>query len=233
MLRMLRILPLTLALAALSIFAMSCGSSSNSSVRFVHAVPDGPSVDIAIDGKTVETAVGFDSVAPSTGYLSVASGVRKVEVRNTGTTNDLINTSPSFNSGTAYTVVATGVVGNNTVVAQPLTDDNSAPQSGNIKLRIIHASPSGPTPVDIYVVAPGTDITSVSPTISSLAYQSASSYLNIAAATWEVIVTPAGLKARDIDVPYTFANPNIRTLVLVDVVNGGSMSATPLLLQDN
>ncbi len=233
MFRIGRTLPFALALAALSMFAASCGSS-NSKFRLVHAIPDGQAVDVLIDGKTVESAVAFNSVTPSSGYLSVSSGGRKLEVRQSGTTTDYFSGTPTFNSGAAFTVVATGAVGNNTVVAPVFTDDNSAPTSGNAKLRFIHASPSGPTPVDIYVVAPGTDIGGVSPSISSVAYTNASTYLSVPAGTFDILITSAGSKS-PVDSTVSgasFTAGQIRTFIAVDVQNGGSMSGTPLELSD-
>jgi hypothetical protein len=230
--RMLRTLSFTLALAALSVFTANCGSS-NAKFRLVHAISDGQPVDVLIDGKTVESSVAFDSVTPSSGYISVSSGSRKLEVRPSGTTTDYFSGTPTFNSGGAFTVVATGKVGNNTVVAPVFTDNNTAPMSGNAALRFIHASPSGPTSIDIYVVAPGTDITGVSPSISSLAYTNASTYLNVPAATFDIVVTSAGFKAREFTVSsLSFAAGQIRTFVTIDVQNAELMSGTPLELSD-
>ena len=60
-----------------------------------------------------------------------------------------------------------------------------------MKLRIINASP-GLGRADVYIVAPGTDLTTVSPTISSLAFEVASSYQLLAAGTYEVFFTLPG-----------------------------------------
>ena len=232
MLRMLRTLPCALALVALSVFTASCGSS-NSRFRLVHAIADGQPVDVLIDGKTVESSVAFDTVTPTSGYLSVSSGSRKLEVRPTGTTTDYFSGTPTFNSSSASTVVATGAVGNNTVVAPVFTDNNTAPTSGNAALRFIHASPSGPASIDIYVVAPGMDITGVSPSISSVAYPTASAYLSVPAGTFDIVVAPAGFKAREFTLSNASFNAGqIRTFVTVDVQGGGFMSATPLELSD-
>jgi uncharacterized protein DUF4397 len=232
MFRPLRTLPCTLALAALSLLTASCGSS-NSKFRLVHAIADGQPVDVLIDGKTVESSVAFDSVTPTSGYMSVSSGNRKLEVRPTGTTTDYFSGTPTFNSGSAFTIVATGAVSNNTVVAPVFTDNNTAPTSGNVALRFIHASPSGPASIDIYAVAPGTDISGVAPSISSLAYPTASTYLSVPAGTFDIVVTPAGFKAREFTLSnVSFTTGQIRTFVTVDVQNGGFMSATPLELSD-
>lgn len=236
MFRIGRTLPFALALSILSIFTAGCGSS-NSKLRLVHAVPDGGVIDVLIDGKNVAPGLSFDT---ATSYLSMASGSRHVQVFAAGTTtNAFFDGTVNLSGGTTYTAVATGFANrtppvNNTVVAPVFTDDNSAPTSGNAKLRFIHASPSGPTPVDIYVVAPETtDISGVSPSISSVAYTNASTYLSVPAGTFKILVTPAGLKAVDITVPSaSFTAGQIRTFIAVDVQNGGSMSGTPLELSD-
>jgi hypothetical protein len=238
MLRMLKTLSLTSVLAALGLFAASCGTD-HAQVRLVHASPDAPNVDVAVDGKTVVTDLAFGSSSPGSGYLTVTAGNRRVEVRTTGTTTDLINSTVSFGSGKAYTVIASGLLAD--IAAVVLTDDHSAPQSGNIKLRVVHASTSVPPlpstsvpgPLDVYVVAPGTDIAGMSPTIPSLAYQQASGYQSLPGGSYEVIVTPAGDQTQQpIDQTYTLAAGQIRTLVILDVAGGGTVSATPLELAD-
>jgi hypothetical protein len=248
MLRSLRLLPLALALGALAAFAISCGGS-HASMRFVHASPDAPNVDVAVDGKTVSTNLPFTSVSPGSGYLTITAGNRLVEVRPTGTATDLVNApNVGFGSHQRYTVFFTGLVN-----AKPpnqaislVTDDNSAPQSGNFKLRVFHASPSAcatppcsgvppsppPSPIDVYVVAPGTNIANLPPTIPSLAYQQASGYLDIGAASYEVIVTLSGSKTPKVDQTYSLTAGQIRTLVVVDQQNVPAMSLTPLVLAD-
>lgn len=228
MLRILKILPLLLALGALGVFTTNCGTD-HSKVRLVHASPDAPPVDVAVDGKTVVTNLAFGGVSPTSGYLTVTAGNRKVEVRNTGTTTDLINSNVSLGGGKAYTVLASGFLAN--IAAIVLTDDNSAPASGNFKLRIVHASPSGPASVDVYVVAPGTG-TGGTPTISGLAYGQASGYQTAAAASTEVIITAAGNKNPIIDQTYNLTTGQIRTLVVLDNAPGGSVNPIPLELSD-
>jgi Domain of unknown function (DUF4397) len=234
MFRIPKILPLVFTLAAFAIFATGCGTD-HSSVRLVHASADAPSVDVAVDGKTVVTDLAFGGLAPASGYITVASGNRRVEARTTATTTDLINSNVTFGSSKAYTMVVAGRMADQTIVFLEKTDDNSAPPSGSVKLRVIHAAaPSGPANLDIYVVAPTTDITNVMPTISALLYQQASDYQTLPAATYEVIMTDSTdpTKARLIDQVYTLTAGQIRTLVTLNVQNQQAMSATPLLLAD-
>src|SRR3982074_2799658 len=167
MFRGLKIPSLILALAALTISTTNCGTD-HAKVRVVNASPDAGSLDVAVDGKTVITGLAFGGLSPASGYLTVTAGNRRVEFRDTGTTTDRINSNIAFASKKEYTLLAVGKVANKTIAALLKTDDNSAPQSGNFKLRVIHAASDGPEQIDIFVVAPGTNITNAIPTIAAL-----------------------------------------------------------------
>ena len=239
---MLRTFFTAIALALLAVFITSCGTD-HAEVRTIHGSPDAPAVDVVIDGQTVATNVAYEGLAPASGYLTVTAGNRKFEVRATGTTTDLINSAVDFGAQKEYTVVVSGCVapqdcnqppGNSTVAAVLKTDDNSAPGGGSVKLRVVYVSPSGPLHVDIYVVAPGTDITNMSPTVSALAYQQASGYESVSPSLNEVILTDTSdnSKTRLIDQTYTLTGGQIRTLVILDVPGGGAISPTPLVVAD-
>jgi len=235
--RLLKALSLTLALASLSIFAISCGSSS-SQLRVVDAIPDAPvGLDIQLAGKTIFTDVTFEAIEPNTGYQKVSSGSNSFEAFQTGTTTPVINsTSMSLGGSSQYTAVMTGFYADTSGINAPaailLTDNNAAPTAGNIEFRIVDASPSAPTSVDVYIVPPGTDITTVDPQVSGLTFQQASSYQSLATAIYAVIVTPSGNKTPFINQDYTLTAGQIRTLVLVDVNGGGAISPTPVELSD-
>jgi hypothetical protein len=78
---------------------------------------------------------------------------------------------------------------------------------------------------DIYVVAPGTSLTAVSPTISSQSFESASSYLPLTADSYEIYFTAPGQKASYIDSgPLTFTTGQVRSLVGLDGLSGGYTS---------
>jgi ABC-type transport system involved in cytochrome bd biosynthesis fused ATPase/permease subunit len=118
-----------------------------------------------------------------------------------------------------------------------LADDNTLPKAGDTEVRIVHASPSAPGSVDVYVVPTGTDITSATPTISGLMFEQASSYQSLSAATYAyvlytVIVTPSGSKTPFVNQGYTLSAGQIRTLVLVDASGSKTASPTPLALLD-
>jgi hypothetical protein len=230
--RLLKVLPLTLALAALSFFATSCGSGNQAQIRVVHAISNGSALDVNINTTKVFTNIAFGGVQPTPpAYTKVASGGVTIQAFDTGTTTNPIfgtnGVTASFSSSSQYTIVLAGFLnstGANAPAALQITDNNSAPTSGNVEFRIIDASPSSPGTVDVYIVPPGTDINQVNPpTIQGLIYQQASTYQSMGAATYSVIVTTSGSKTPIISAQdYTLVAGQIRTLVLVDNPGGGN-----------
>ena len=227
MFRLLKALPLALALAALSFFAASCGSSSQSQVRVLHAISDGPALDINVNTTKVFTNIAFSGVQPTPpAYTKVASGSDTLEAFDTGTTTPVINsTSVSLSGSSQYTVLLTGFLngtpGANAPTFFTITDNNAVPTAGNVEIRIIDGSPD-------------TNIGGVTPQISGLLLGQASSYqsLNVSGNVYEVIVTPNGNQTPIINQNYTITTGSIRTFVMVDNTGGGGISEFPLELND-
>jgi Domain of unknown function (DUF4397) len=249
--RLLQALPLTLALAALSIFAASCGSSGPAQIRFVHAIQDANPLDIDVSGPNVASTQEFANIAflgvlpNQPGYTSVPSGSDTIEGVLTGTTTEVFSDSVGWGGGSRYTVIATGFSQTGTngsnVVLLSIPDNIPAPPSGDVEFRIIHASPSGPGTVDVYIElnpnsGPGLPIT-----IPGLAYTQASNYVffnfnpnNVTPPPgFTVYVTASGSSKPIIS---ETINPGIagaaRTLVLTDVQGGTSMNTSFLELSD-
>lgn len=244
MLQGLKILPLVLALAAVGIFATSCGSS-NANLRIVQTIPDingGEALDIYLDGNKEASPLGFGGTLPATGYQSTGAGTRHLQVFLTGqVTGAIFDGNITLASGNDYTVILSGFSTSSNIVATLFTDNNTvAPTSGNVSIRVIHASPTWnysyyPNGMDVWVVgAPYTIGGGTSPTISALSYinPTESKYISAPAGTYEVIATPPGLPAGIIvGGPYAFNSGDIRTVVFIDAPGGGLGSA-PLVLND-
>ena len=112
-----------------------------------------------------------------------------------------------------------------------LPDDNAPPAAGQIKLRLVHASPSAGN-VDIYVVAPGTDINTVSPTLTNIPFKAASEYLSVPAGSYEVFITQTGKKDVAINSgSLAISAGQIRTAVALDATGGGT-PLTAIVLSD-
>ncbi len=246
MFRLLKALPLTLALAALIIFAAfaaSCGSS-NSQARFVNAIPDAGVLDIDVGGTKEFSSVAFATASGST-YVGVPSGSVTIEGLASGTTTEAFTTSGvSLNSGSEYTLVAVGFLTGTVNVLNPV-DNNTEPLDGKVAFRVINASPSGPSSVDVYFIAnPVTcqlGSTGCTPSISSLAYQSTSTYVslnyNSNGMGYQMYLTTAGSTTPIFSGGQTISAGSsslgsIRTIVLTDISNGGSLNSQAIVLDD-
>lgn len=222
----LRVLLLAALVAAAAVVG-SCGSD-HAQLRFVHASPDTVPLDILVDGKTITANLGFGSTFPASGYQSVNAGTRRVQERDTGTTDDEINSTISFGSGKNYTLIASGL--NASIAAVLLTDDSSAPASGKVKVRVAHLAPDLTDRLDFYVVPAGTVITGTTATVPGLSYTQASSYQTLDAGNIELIVTETTDQAPILDVTFALAAGQNRTFLLLDngVANGSVPSFVTL-----
>jgi hypothetical protein len=226
----------TLAMALLASLAVAgcsddddpAAPGTTAQLRVVHASPDAPNVDVLVDGAAALTNVPFRAASA---YLAVPAGARNLRVRATGTATVVIDQSATLTAGRAYTVLATGRVAS--IAPLVLEDDLTNPAAGNVRVRLVHASPTAGN-VDIYVTAPTADIATAAPTLSNVAFRAASGYLEVPAGTYRVRVTPAGTKTVAIDVNnVTLAAGQIRTAVAVDAAGGGAPLGAILLADEN
>jgi hypothetical protein len=217
-----RILPFAIALICLSslLLAAGCGSSK-ARYRFMQTATGLPanSVDLQVDGKSVQTAIGFAQAAT---YHSSSSGSRKFEVFPNGTTtNAIVSQSVNLGSGDT-TLLLQNTAPNSSFVMSPYTDDNTAPTTGNAKVRIIHSSFSA-NAVDVYIVTQGNGIGGLSPSIANVVFQQATNYQVLASGSYAVIMTVAGTQniLNNLNFSLTLTAGQIRTLVIVDNSIGG------------
>jgi Domain of unknown function (DUF4397) len=206
-----------LCLGALALFTTACGSSSSNGakVRMVNAMPDEGSLDLLVDTKSFTSSVGYGSASS---YTSLSTGSRHFQIEPTGSTTVLIDRTDSIGSGN-FTLLTLNYSFD--VSSALLTDDNSAPTSGDFKLRIVDAAP-GLNPQDVYIVPAGTDIGSVDPTFSGMTLGTASTYNMQVAGDYDVIFTDVGQKFFNLDSgKLTFAAGQIRTLLALNNLSGG------------
>ena len=244
MLRLLKALPLTLAIAAVSIVATGCSSNNGTKARFVNAIQNteqyGGALDVEVNGTQQFTGVPFQTASAST-YIPIPSGNVTIEgFESPGVTTPVFTDSTTLNGGTDYTLVATGFSAN-TVVFLSFSDHNTAPNNGYVNFRVINASPNSPSGVDIWILlAPvATTPPPPAPMISNLAYQSSSGYItvpyNSGGGGFQVFVnTHNGGQIFNYNVATNggLTSASICTLVLEDNANGSSMSFRPVVLND-
>jgi hypothetical protein len=210
--------------SAIILLIAGCGGGGTTRFRLMNAVPDESNLEVLVNGTSVGSNVAYGT---STGYQSVKSGSQQVVIEPSGSSTALITQSISFSSGTDTTVIASNF--SSSIAALVLSDDNSAATSGDFKLRIVNSAP-GLGPADVYIVTPATDLNTVSPTLSSLGFNSASGYQSLTAGSYEVILTPAGQKFPAIDTgSLSFVSGQVRTFVGLNSQSGGFSYA---MLQD-
>lgn len=239
MFRLLRALPLALALAALSLFVSSCGSSNSSQIRFVNAIRDAVGLDIEVNSSKIFTDVAFFGYQPTSGYTKVSSGSVTVAGLITGSTTQVFSSTASLSSGD-YTLIATGSVNSGTngsgVNLLSIPDTNTAPAAGNVEFRVINASQTGGT-VDIYILAnPVNGGIQPPATISGLAYTQASGYItlpfNSDGSGYTMYVTSSGTTNPIFSQNLSSPTNSIRTLVLTDFANNSGLNNSAIELND-
>jgi Domain of unknown function (DUF4397) len=182
----------------------------------MNAVPDESSLDVLVDSKSVSSNLAYGT---STGYLSESSGSHQIGVEPSGSSTTLLQQSISLGSGSDTTVLSYNF--SSSIANLVLTDNNSAPASGDFKIRIVNASPNL-GPADVYIVTPGTALTTVSPTLSNLSFGSTTSYQSLTAANYEIELTSVGQKFAVVDTgSLTFSSGQVRTFVGLNNQSGG------------
>ena len=201
------------ALCMVSLVLTGCGKGSNNSnaqMRILNAFSEAAALNVTVESTAVSTGLPFQGL---TQYLSVASGTPTITVGVTGATTTLINTTYNISSGTNYTYIVFGpLTGVGAILGSDAFND---PGSGFFAMRIVNAAP-GLSAVDVYLTAPGADISSSAPSLGNVAYGVTSAFSPIAiGASFEIRVTPTGTKEVIFDsTPKTFAEHSATDLVV-------------------
>jgi hypothetical protein len=153
-------------------------ASGKAHVRFVHASPDAPAVDITLpDGTAIFSDIEFKEVGT---YTPVAAGTYDLEVRPTGTDTSVLDLMGlEFDNKVVYTVFATGYAGGSTPALNAILVEDA----GEARVRVAHLSPDAPA-VDILV-----DSVKV---IENLAFEEISDYATLPIGTYFIEVVPTG-----------------------------------------
>ena len=210
-----------------------CDTDNDESLlRVIHASPDAPAVNVYVDTKT---AVADLDYAASSGFRGVGTGTRdiRVEAIIPGGNTDVI-TVPGFPLGKdqRYTVIA---VDETASIEAYVADESAAsPAADEVAVAVVHASPAA-NEVDVYVTAPGTDITDINvlPNFTFDYKDPAVDAGALPAGTYDITVTLAGTKTiayniSDVDLS-PFGGQKL-LLVAVSTTTDTNISASPIKL---
>lgn len=200
--------------------------SAGAEVRFVHASPDAPAVDITLtDGTILFGGVPFGEAA---GSIPVGAGSYDLQVRAAGTTTVVLSFGDvALAAGTNYTVYAVGRLTDGSLDAIVSID---APGTGaatadldpaTAEVRAAHLSPDAPA-VDIRVDG--------ALVLTNVPFGAVSGYLSTGARTRNVQVFAAGTTTNAvIDADVTLLPGRSYTLA----ATGFLADITPLVLEDD
>ena len=173
---------IVLALAGPVSYEKAQAQGSLARVRFLHAVPGAPSVDVYLDGKQVAANLAFGRVTP---HLGVPGGDHQVTLRQTGLGMDaapLIDVSVPLAPAFAFTVVAQGAAGAfEAVVYEDILDELTP---GMARLTSINAISDAP-PLDVLTVEGG-------PLLQGVNYGTQYGTINIGTSLQDLVMVPAG-----------------------------------------
>lgn len=227
-----RVVTLAAVLAAGMMFAAGCGGGGNKSttsqLRVVNSVSDSPGFDILADSSSFATAVGFGS---ATAYSSVASGSHTMEVRNTGTTADLLSQSITLSGGDNYSYVIGGADAAPATIL--LTDNTAAQTTGNVQIRIVNTAVNFGA-MDVYIVPYGTRISSVTANVANLQPGSSGGYQTFKTGSYDILVAKPG----ENNVVYletgtiNFADTGSYTILIDGTTSPGGFPLNPISLTD-
>ena len=194
--------------------------AATSDLRVVHASPDAPAVDVVVNDNFADPLVSDLEFPEATPFIGVPPATYNVKVTDAATQGVVpIDANLDLMAGTRYTVLA---VGNLASLEALIATDDPRSVATEAKVRIIHASPTAQN-VDIYVTAPGTDITTVAATLSSVAFKDNTGFLSLAAGTYDVTVTPHGSKDAAIGpATITVSDGGVYTAIARDALGGGA-----------
>jgi Domain of unknown function (DUF4397) len=198
------------------------------SVRLLNALTSAPSLSFVVDAQVASSAVGFGSASP---YVPVTLGSHRLQAQasNTGTT--LVDFTRDLNSQGAFSLIpAPGLSQFGALFIQ----DNPTAPAGQATLRVVHVA-AAPGAVSVYVTAPTTDLSSVSPVIPILVFAASSDYAAVTPGTYRVRITRVGAPGTVLvdSGNLTVVSGSVRTLLLTDAPGGGLPTALSIIADAN
>jgi len=201
-------------------------AATPATVRVVHASPDAPAVDVLVNDVEAVADLAYPEF---TGFLELSPAEYNIKVTPADNPGVIaIEADLPLAVGTKYTIMAVNTLAS---IEPLLADDDPRRISTEARLRLIHASPAAGN-VDIYLAAPGTDITGIEPALEDVAFRVNSGFLSIAEGNYEVTITPAGTKSTAIGpVAVSLANGRVYTAIARDPIP--MEAGPPLILMDD
>ncbi|MFD2171831.1 DUF4397 domain-containing protein [Tumebacillus lipolyticus] len=194
------------------------GQPTGARVRFFHASPNTPGVDVYIDRKKVAEDIRFQGISD---YIRIAPGRHRVQVFPYGKqVGALIDSNLTAGQGQTYTLAIAGMQRE----IRPLVfqDEPSKTKPGFARLKIVHLSPNTPA-VDI-------TLPSGKVLISHLIYKEKSPYLQVTPGRRDLQLRLAGKKDVVLRLPKMRFDAGVTyTLYIVGLAKGEPKLSSELI----
>ena len=192
-----------LACSILPLFLIGCSDDDDdvvqepaptpeyANVRVVHAASDAPMVNITANDSILNNLEGVDYQVASSRF-EVETGMYDIGVTGIlpGENAEVLQADVTLEADMNYDIFAVGNVSDDTLSLLTVTSMETAVDAGNAQVQIVHAASMAPT-VDIYVTAPGTDITTEQPLVTA-EFTDATDLIQVPAGDYQIRITPAG-----------------------------------------
>jgi hypothetical protein len=157
------------------------------SIRFVHASPDAPDVNIRQGATTLASHLAYKQATP---VVSTAAGPTSVSVDAIvpgGTATVIGPANATLSANATYTVLAVGEVSAGTLAPLLVAQSTAAITTGSFRATVVHAAPNAP-PVDVYVTPPTADLTQT-PKLGSFSFGQTLGPATVPQGTYRIRVT--------------------------------------------
>lgn len=196
-------------------------------VRVIHASPDAPPVNVNLNGTAAITDLDFGE---SSGYARIDAGAYDIAVEGiipggNATVIDVAGFDVAVSS--RNNILAVGDV----AAIEPLVVDESAatPGAGEVAVAVVHAAPDAPA-VDVFVTAPGADLTGLMPT-ATLAFKESADAGAVALGTVQIRAAVGGTVVFDSgDVDLTPFDGSKLLIAAIETTTATETAASPIKL---
>ncbi|MDY6990346.1 MAG: DUF4397 domain-containing protein [Thermodesulfobacteriota bacterium] len=197
-------------------------------VRVLHASPDGTNLDILVDENVEWAALAYQD---GSGYQNVPPGDGNFRINVSGTSQTLVDESATLEKHTPYSLIVVGFAANMELLF--LEDDDTAPDDGYARLRIVDASPSQPD-IDVYITEPDVPMAYAVPTFQEFEFQEFSPFLELEEGEYRIRITLSGEMEPLYDSgTVTLDEDSIATALILDAASGGSPLTLVALTDDS
>ncbi len=203
-----------LAIAGCKVNSINYFPPHPAQVRVLNLLP-GSSIDVAITGQPSFTNVAFQTI---TGYQTYLNQTTQFTVTLSGTSTTIGTFTIPLGGDQPYTLIAYGT--QTAPLVTLVAEVAQAPTNGNVQLSVFNAAQNNPN-LDIYITAPGVDITNIGPNFSYVSYSGNSFNLAFPPGTYQIRATVAGTKTVVYDSGGTVYQPNIALSFIAYAVGSG------------